>query len=148
MVCERVNRRAVVFVHAGSSQGELGEIRFADDVHVASPGGAQAAGVADRAPISPGHILRSRSRHFSLHVDVVLNREAKFPLAARWPVFDESMITRGARPGSKPRYRAALETNRQEQRQKKKAGQDKVAMFSSAGARPLPVRHRARPPSF
>src|SRR5688572_28499790 len=107
MVSERIDRRAVIFVHAGSSQGELSEIGFADDVHVTSPGRPQAARVADRTPICPSHILRSSGRHFSLHVDVVLNREAKFPLTSSGPIFDESVITRRARPGAKARHRAA-----------------------------------------
>jgi hypothetical protein len=140
MVGERIHRRAVIFVHAGSSQGELSEIGFADDVHVASPGRAQAARVAHRRPICPSHILRSCGRHFSLHVDVVFNSEAQFPLTAGGPIFDESVIASGARPGAKARHRAALETNRQEQPQKKDAGQNQPALLSYACPRIFPGR--------
>src|SRR5688572_19846118 len=86
MASKWVNWRPVVFVHAGSSEGEFGEIGFADDVHFASPGGGQAPRVADCRPIRPGYILRSGGRHFSFHVDVVFNRKPKFPFTASRPI--------------------------------------------------------------
>ena len=141
MAIQRINRRAVILVHAGSAQGELREIGFADDLHVASPGRRQTGRVAGGGRICVRQIFRSSGRHLSLHVDDVLNREAKFPrLAASWPIFDESVIASGARPGSEPRHRAALETNRQEQPQKEKAGQNKAAILSYACTRNLPGR--------
>src|SRR5436190_15211090 len=100
MVSERINRCPVVFVQAGSPEGELGKIGFADDVHITSPGRPQAFRVAGRRLICPGQVLRSGSRHLPLHIDDVLYSEAKFAgLVTGWPVRDESVILRGAWPG-------------------------------------------------
>ena len=76
---QRVNRRAVIFIHPGSPERELGEIGFSDDLHVALPRWPHQLCVAAGGWICFGQMLRSRGRDLTLQVDKVFDREAKLP---------------------------------------------------------------------
>src|SRR6185312_2913063 len=73
---EGVHGRAVPRVDAGHAEGELVEVRTADDARARCPCSGQAGCVARRRTGTPGYGPATGRRRLAFHVDQVLDPEA------------------------------------------------------------------------
>ncbi len=153
MPIDRIHWRAEVFVHPGGAEGEFGEIGFADNRHLPLASGRETFRVAASRGGVLGQILRTGRGHLALHVDEILDREAKSSrVVRRRRVGNESAIARDTRLRSK-RQRTTDEANRQQQRQEKNARKkvifhDACLCSLHAGRRDRAARSRSRILSF